>query len=258
MILVLTNGERVTVHRMNCGYQKGNEATGGRNWNINPPRIVEQKQPGFFVIAEWGSGIHSSAIKMIPVSSVVYVKRPHEWEREAVEGRKGKIMDKVELRKEVDKILVTDDLHQVILKLHSVLYVLIDAIDKGDVMNDKQAGERLDLIQEAIDDCRAGKLSPFATLTAIGMVACPGEISEEQRAWAIDAFSKVERITETQKQVLSGLSQLLDTSLSVMLEGTGVDRVDDLSVFDAAELIIKWNDAYINLGTILSAGPVSI
>ena len=39
-------------------------------------------------------------------------------------------MDKEALRKKVDEILVGDDLHQVVLKLHNVLYSLIDAISE--------------------------------------------------------------------------------------------------------------------------------
>ena len=84
MILVLTNGERVLIHRMNCGRQEGNEATGARDWNINPLEMVEKGRPGFFVIAEWGSRINSSAVKMIPVSSVVQVEYPNEWEKKDI------------------------------------------------------------------------------------------------------------------------------------------------------------------------------
>ena len=84
MILVLTNGERVLINRMNCGHQQGNEATGSRNWNINPLEMVEKKQPGFFVIADYGSRVHSSAVKMIPISSVVQIEYPDEWEKKDI------------------------------------------------------------------------------------------------------------------------------------------------------------------------------
>jgi len=57
--------------------------------------------------------------------------------------------------------------------------------------DDKKVEERLNFIEQAIHDYKVGKLSPFAALTAIGIIVCPGKISEDQRKWAIDALSKV-------------------------------------------------------------------
>ena len=58
--------------------------------------------------------------------------------------------------------------------------------------DDRQAKERLDSIGQAINDCKAGKLGPVAALIAIGMIAAPGEITEEQKEWAINAIKAFE------------------------------------------------------------------
>ena len=54
-------------------------------------------------------------------------------------------------------------------------------------MDDEQAQERLNLIEDAINDCKADNvhLSPLATLVAIGIIACPGEINDEQKERAV-------------------------------------------------------------------------
>ena len=57
-------------------------------------------------------------------------------------------------------------------------------------MNDKQAENRLDLIEAAINDYKAGSLSPLATLVAVGTIVCPGEVGEKEKRWAIDAILK--------------------------------------------------------------------
>ena len=49
------------------------------------------------------------------------------------------------------------------------------------MMNDQ---EKLKWIKDAIDDCRAGKLSEFATLLVICHVIDPQEISPEAKVWA--------------------------------------------------------------------------
>ena len=57
-------------------------------------------------------------------------------------------------------------------------------------MNNKKIIERLDLIEEAINDYKTDKLSPLAAITAIGMIAVPGDINEAEREWAMNLFSK--------------------------------------------------------------------
>lgn len=55
-------------------------------------------------------------------------------------------------------------------------------------MNQMTIEERLDIVDQALQDYKANKLSPFATLTAIGIISCPGEITEDIRAWAIKSI----------------------------------------------------------------------
>jgi hypothetical protein len=75
MKLVLTSGEKISVNRLNCGYEEGNSASGSRNWNISPTSILKDgSKKGAFVIAKWGSRVSDSFEKFIPVRNVVYVE----------------------------------------------------------------------------------------------------------------------------------------------------------------------------------------
>jgi len=75
MILVLNNGEKISVNRLNCGYEEGNLATGSRNWNMHPATILKDKsKQGAFVIAKWGSNVGDTFEKFIPVRNVAYVE----------------------------------------------------------------------------------------------------------------------------------------------------------------------------------------
>jgi hypothetical protein len=60
---------------------------------------------------------------------------------------------------------------------------------------DTNVTKRLDLIEEAIKDYKAGKLSPIAALTAISMVVNPGEIGEKELGWAKSAIAKLNKQT---------------------------------------------------------------
>lgn len=81
MELILSNGERVEIYRQNCGYEEGNSTKGCRSWDIDPLEIIATKKPGFFVLgAKWGSGYRRFAGRLIPVSNVIYIDRPCEWE----------------------------------------------------------------------------------------------------------------------------------------------------------------------------------
>lgn len=102
MKLVLKNGERVLIHRHNCGYQYQRSGAGipTVEWNIDPVRIIQDQRSGYFVIGPYGSGWSyenpdrpvagrgyydpSKFEKIVPVSSVLYIEDPGKWEKEEV------------------------------------------------------------------------------------------------------------------------------------------------------------------------------
>lgn len=49
---------------------------------------------------------------------------------------------------------------------------------------------QLNMICAAVDDYRAGKLSPAATITVIGIVMNPQEIDDAAKQWAIEQAQK--------------------------------------------------------------------
>lgn len=53
--------------------------------------------------------------------------------------------------------------------------------------------ERLDIIDQALQDYRANKLSPFSTFTAITLIIYPGEISDDLKRWAINSINNATR-----------------------------------------------------------------
>lgn len=78
MILVTVGGREHEVFRQNLSYQDSS----GRNWNINPFRILQDpaRQTGFFVIAQWGTVASEEFERMIRVDAVVEIRDPHDWE----------------------------------------------------------------------------------------------------------------------------------------------------------------------------------
>lgn len=102
MKLVLKNGEKILVHRYNCGFQYTIAGNGSPTveWNIDPVEIIEKQRTGYFIIGPWGSGWNnegpyspiagrgyydpSKFEKMVPVSSVLYIEDPAKWEKEEI------------------------------------------------------------------------------------------------------------------------------------------------------------------------------
>lgn len=75
MNLVLINGERVPVNRLNCGYEfQPISGTGSRNWNVYPEDVLREHTSGAFVIAKWGSRHGEEFEKFIPLKNVVFVE----------------------------------------------------------------------------------------------------------------------------------------------------------------------------------------
>jgi len=79
MVLVLNNGERIPVTRLNCSYQTSSYGVidgyyESRNWNVYPPKILSHEETGFFVIARYGTTEKDFFEKMIPLRSVVYIE----------------------------------------------------------------------------------------------------------------------------------------------------------------------------------------
>jgi hypothetical protein len=106
MILVLSNGERVVIHRLNCGHQyKDYKRQYTRAWNINPIEIIDEEH-GFFVIGEWGTEANEYCERMIPIRSVVGIENPTEWEKEDVLQIRKVLPDISTLRKRMDNIEV--------------------------------------------------------------------------------------------------------------------------------------------------------
>jgi len=107
MILVLMNGEKISIHRLNCGYQyKNYEHRYIREWNTNPIEKVDEEKKGFFVIGEWGTDAGGDCDMLIPIRSVVAIEKPTEWEKDDVVQIKKVLPDISTLRQRMDNIQV--------------------------------------------------------------------------------------------------------------------------------------------------------
>lgn len=94
MIFLLSDGREIEVFRQTCGYQYKLDwkPTPSVDWNINPIEIVREKKKGMFAICnDTGNGYSfqdgkwvydvSTIDELIPISSVVSILRPGEWEK---------------------------------------------------------------------------------------------------------------------------------------------------------------------------------
>ena len=106
MILILANGEKVVVHRMNCGHQyKDYRRQYTRVWNIDPVEIVDEDK-GFFAIGKWGTTADEHCEMLIPIRSVVAIENPNEWDKDDVVQIRKVLPDISTLRKRMDNIEV--------------------------------------------------------------------------------------------------------------------------------------------------------
>ncbi|KKN34076.1 hypothetical protein LCGC14_0797480 [marine sediment metagenome] len=87
MKLVLINGEKIEIHKRNCGYQYFDDkhiawgrSRWSRNWGIDPVEIVgDGSKQGFFVIGKWGTTGREPCDRLIPVRSVLYIEETDVW-----------------------------------------------------------------------------------------------------------------------------------------------------------------------------------
>ena len=92
MILVLKDGRKIEVNRMNCGFQYKDAFGEHRAWNASPIDWMSGKyatsgmrlKKSFFVkigLGHWGSEAYDydGVEEMIPLTSVVSIEKPGEW-----------------------------------------------------------------------------------------------------------------------------------------------------------------------------------